>query len=385
MASYLQLGHASWNLLSDSEIGRYTGMVLSPVNDSPASVRAELHKLGVWRENYEVILDPQLYNPAVYKGLLDQWSYFPENFATANHSDTQWWIQRGLEVVGQGADLGVEAVCSPAMFPRMFSDEYYNLVVEIADATHRCANENGLDTLLTAIVSLRDLNVPSRAYEIASILTRSRCDRIYLTFLSEDVSQQKEPLRDPAGLPTAIHLIRLLSNQMRVHVAFSGHDLILWKYAGASDISSGKFMNLRRFSPGRWEEEAKRGQNIAYWNEGSLLTLLRDADVQALMRSGWFVGREHAGNPASDRIMDIFRSGAERPWVKQSWLQYLRWISIMENAWDGSPNLAEEFLEESNRLWGDIVDVRRILFHDRYNDGTHVRNWLNAVREGGAR
>jgi len=386
MAAYLQLGHNSWNLFEEPDIGRYAGMVLSPVNDSPADVAAGLARLGDLRPNLDVILDPQLYNPAVDKGLMDRWSYFPSDFATANHADAAWWIRRGIEVVEEGAKLGVNAICSPALLPRRFEDAYYSLMVEIADATWQEASIHGLQTLLTAIVSLSDLANPSRAYAIASVLSRSRCDRIYLTFLNEDVKQQREPLADPAGLPTAVHLVKLLSAQMRVHVAFASHDLVMWKYAGATDISSGKYMNLRRFSPGRWQEEKGGGQQAAYWTEGSLLTLLRSADVERLRRDGWFGDKDLSDNPASGRIMELIQTGSTKLWVKESWLQYLRWISNAEASWHGRPDAAEQFLEQSHRLWGDIVNVRRILFQDWFNEhGTHVKNWLNAVREGSAR
>jgi hypothetical protein len=385
MAAYLQQGHNSWNLLEEPDIGTYSGMVLSPVNDSPDDVAAGLRRLGDLRDDIEVILDPQLYNPAVDKGLMDQWAYFTSDFATANHADAAWWVERGIAVVDQAAQLGVDAVCSPAMFPKVFSDDYYSLVVDIADTTRQHASKQGLETLLTAIVSLRDLANPVRAFAIASILSRSRCDRIYLTFLNEDVLQQKEPLHEPNGLPTAVHLVRLLSSYMRVHVAFAAHDMVMWKYAGATDISSGKFMNLRRFSPGRWEEAQGRGQQTAYWTEGSLLTLLRSADVALLRRNGWFDGRDLSDNPASSRILELILNGSQKLWVKESWLQHLRCISNAEALWHGRPDAAEAFLIESDRLWGDIIDTRRLLLQDRQNNGSHVRHWLNAVREGGRR
>lgn len=122
-------------------------------------------------------------------------------------------------------------------------------MVEVADATKQYADQHEIQTMLTAVVSLRDLANPTRAMAIASILSRSSCERVYLTFVNEDVPP-REPLKDGAGIPTAVHLVRLLSAEMRVHVAFVSHDLILWKLAGATDISTGKFMNLRRFSLG---------------------------------------------------------------------------------------------------------------------------------------
>ena len=384
MASYLQFGHDSWNLLDEQDVGSYSGLVLSPVNDGPTDVQVRLARMGERRRELEVILDPQMYNPAVDKGKMDQWAYFSADFATADHADAGWWSQRGREIVEQGAELGVDAVCSPALVPRAFTDDYYSLMVEVADATKRYADEHGMATLLTAIVSLRDLASPARAMAIASILSRSKCGRVYLTFLNEDVPP-REPLRDGAGIPTAVHLVRLLAGEMRVHVAFASHDLVLWKCAGATDISTGKFMNLRRFSPGRWQEDEPGGRQVAYWNEGTLLARLREADVALLLRHGWFEGRDMASNPAEARILEIIRSGAGTPWLKQSWLQYLRWASNTEASLNGSRTAAEAALAAADQSWGDIVDRRRILFQDRFNNGDHVRAWLNAMREGGAR
>lgn len=378
MASYLQLGHDSWNLLEEPDIGNYSGLVLSPVNDGPADVANRLERLGELRDDLEVILDPQMYNPAFEKGKMDEWAYFSSDFATADRSDVNWWVLRGHEIVEQGAQLGVDAVCSPAFVPRLFSDDYYSLIVDVADEMKGHADGRGLGTLLTAIVSLRDLNNASRAMNIASILSRSSCDRIYLTFLNEDVPP-REPLRDEAGLPTAIHLVRLLSEAMRVHVAFASHDLVLWKFAGATDISTGKYMNLRRFSPGRWMEEESGGRQVAYWNEGPLLARLREADVAKLNRRGWFDDRTFESNPASARILQIIRSGVKAPWLKLSWMQYLRWASNVESLWHGDASAVEVGLSAADHNWGLVRDV---LFQDRFNDGSHVREWLNALREG---
>jgi len=52
---------------------------------------------------------------------------------------------------------------------------------------------------------------------------------------------------------------------------------------------------------------------------------------------------------------------------------------------DSNPAAAEASLDAADRSWGEVVDRRRILFQDRFNNGDHVRAWLNALREGGAR
>ncbi|ABM40017.1 hypothetical protein [Polaromonas naphthalenivorans] len=382
MAAYLQQGHGSWGLLEEEDIGVYKGLVLSPVNDSPDGVRNGLARLKEKRKELEVILDPQLYNPTIDKGRLNEWDYYSADFETADHSDASWWSARGREVVDNALQLGVDAVCSPALFPREFSDEYYQLIVEVADATCAYASKNNIETLLTAIICLKDLGNPARALQIASILSNTNCERIYLTFLSEDV-QTREPLQDAAALPTAVHLVRLLSQHLRVHVAFCAHDLVLWKFAGATDISTGKFFNLRRFSPGRWRDDDSTGRQVAYWNEGPLVTLLRDQEVLRLDREHWFDERSFTSNPAGEQILSILRGGTGNPWQKLSWLQYLRWAYNTDKLLSDAGK-AEKALEHWDGKWGEIR-AKRILFTDRFNNGDHVRIWLNAVREGGVR
>lgn len=384
MSAYLQFGHQSWNLLDELDLGHFRGIVLSPVNDDPQTVQERLRRMGDRRGHFEVILDPQLYNPASQRGKLGAWRYFPSDLDTADVSNRAWWNGVSQSIVRDAAELGLNAVCSPAHIPRVCSDDYFRFVVNVADDTWTAARAAGIDTLLTCIIRLRELADPRRAFDIASILSSSRCDRVYLMFLSDDI-EQRQPMTDEAGLPTAIHLIRLLSRQMRVHVAFTAHDLVMWKFAGATDVSSGKFLNLRRFSPTRWTEEEGGGRQVSYWNESHLLTLIREQDVARLNRESWFTGRSFAANPAGAGIYSTITSGEERAWVQQSWLQYLRWVSNADSSMN-DPARAEFVLERADQKWGALLRSRpHILFIDRWNNGEYARMWLNAAREGGHR
>ncbi|OUM00368.1 hypothetical protein [Variovorax sp. JS1663] len=381
MAAYLQQGHGSWGLLEEADIGDYRGLVISPVNDGPNAVRSGLARLRDRRESLEVILDPQLYNPTVDKGKLAEWTYYSADFETANHSDLGWWATRGREVVNDARSLGIDAVCSPALFPRDFSDDYYRLIVDVADATAAYAGENGIDTLVTAMISLRDLATPARAQQIGSILSSTDCERVYLTFLAGEI-EPRQPLDDGAALATAVHLVKLLSSQLRVHVAFCAHDLVMWKAAGVADASSGKYFNLRRFVPSRWRDEDGAGRLVPYWNEADLATVIRDQEVLRLDRERWFADRNFGSDPYGVQILDILRAGEGEAWQKLSWLQYLRWFAEVEGVFTRSGE-AEKALEMWDARWGEI-HTKRILFADR-SDGRHVRTWLNAVREGTSR
>jgi hypothetical protein len=382
MAAYLQMGHDSWNLLDDDSLSSFGGIVLSPVNDDQGKVTERLARLGKRVDDLEVVFDPQLYNPASDKGQLPNWSYFPSDFETGMKGDLPWWSTVAGKVIQAASSVKADIVCSPAFHPKQFSDDYYRLIVSIADTTKSIARDSDIETQITAIVPMSGLVVPARASAIASILSSSDCDRIYLMFVDDNPA--REQYKDSEALPTAIHLVRLLSEVMRVQVAFCSHDAVLWKFAGAHDITSGKFMNLRRYSPKRWnEDETTGGTQISYWNEGSMLTLLRDADVLMLDRDGYFNNENFSSNPVSTEIIEILRSRSGAPWQAKSWRQYLRWLSNID-AELASPESANSYLELADREW-DTFSKKRLKFVDRFNDGTWVRAWLNACSEGSRR
>ncbi|MGO4776872.1 hypothetical protein AB4084_15430, partial [Lysobacter sp. 2RAB21] len=284
--------------------------------------------------------------------------------------DISWWNNRAIEIVEEASTIGANAICSPAFLDRKYSNEYYRFIVDIADNARRLAAANGIDTLLTVVIPLYDLSNDNRPAEIASILSSSKCDRIYLTFLVDDIPQ-RQPLRDQSALAAAVYFIRLLSKHMRVQVSFCAHDLVLWKSAGAADISSGKYMNVRRFSPSRWAEEETEGRIISYWNDEKLLTLTRDQEALRLDREGWHSAINLADNPVSAEILAILRSGTGKPWLKLSWLQFLHWCSATE-AKIQDLQTGEQILENSYQDWAKVINDVRLLFTDRFNDGTHV-------------
>lgn len=380
MANYLQLGHESWNLIDDPGVGTFAGVVLSPVNDSPDEIIARLRKVRETQPHLDVILDSQLYNPATQKGQLPRWGYYSTDFETADRSDSQWWKRRMPEVISEAQRVGATTICSPAPIEYRGTDDYFRFVVELADDACSAAQNAGLDCALTAIVPLDSLQEARRALELASILSASSCERIYLNFLAPDRVQQREPFKNQAALATAVHLIRLLSEQQRVHVACTSHDVVLWLGAGAHDVSTGKYMNVRRFSPGRWMDEQSGGRNIPYWCDDRLLTLIRDQEVLRLDREGWFAGRNFSDNPASQQILDILRAQTGDPWLRLSWIQYMRWfanaaasITDAGAAWD--------VLRKSVASWREAERLR-ILFVDSFNDGSHAIAWANAFGEG---
>lgn len=380
MAVYHQMGHDSWNLVSEKSLHAYSGVILSPVNDSPDDVVNRLDKLGKRRTALEVILDPQLYKPRSDRGQLACWSHFSEDVDTVDLANISWWKKQCNSLVSSAYGIGANAICSPAMLPRVYDDQYYRWTVDCAVRLQEVASRKGLDVLLTAVVRLQELAKKGTPEKIATILTSNKIARLYLV-LFDDLGP-REQRKDFEALAGAIHLIRLLENAgTRVLVAFSGLDILLWKAAGASDAATGKFFNLRRFVPGRWEDAAEGGRVIPYWTDDHLVTWLREDDVRLLDKNGLIDRKSVAANSFGQKILEIIDRAKGEPWVALGWRQYLHWFMEVEALIGRDQSAAHQLLIAADTRWGEVAASEVYLF-DRQNSGDWIRPWLNAIHLG---
>lgn len=376
MPSYHQMGHDSWNLIDEESLRGYAGMILSPVNDAPSDVTTRLGKLGETRARLEVILDPQFYKPTSDRGKLAQWKHMGSEIETADLSDIAWWSNRCDLLLEAATEVGADATCSPAILPRVFNDEYYSHAIACADMLAVKAGTT-FGVLATAIVALSELAQKGRAEHIASILSASKGSRIYLVFY--DNLSPRTQRTDQLAMAGGARLIRLLeASGIKTLVAFSGLDFVVWKAAGAAHVATGKFFNLRRYVPGRWEEPQEGGRIIPYWTDDSLIAWLREDDLRLLDSKGLIDRQAAAANPYSTEILQIIDSGLPKPWVGLSWRQYLYWFRQVEAAIDADSQLSLTMLEAADTHWQRISDEKLYLF-DRENTGNWIRPWMNAI------
>ena len=62
MAAYLQMGHDSENLVGETGLEDYRGVILSPVNRDESQLIGDVRKFRA-KSEYDIVLDPQLYFP----------------------------------------------------------------------------------------------------------------------------------------------------------------------------------------------------------------------------------------------------------------------------------------------------------------------------------
>ena len=383
MPVFHQMGHHSNNLIDIAEMSAYAGAIFSPINCKEAALGGQVDKVRASRKNFEIIFDPQLYVPATARGELKKWSYFPKDVDTADPSSPEWWTQVNKNLAQACERIRTDAVCSPCVIPKTFDDKYYALTANVANELQKKLVKAGTEVLQTVLVGLPDLAGPSRAFEIASIVTRSECDRICLVFVGS--TPPRNELRDVDELKGAMQLINALErNGLPVLVAFCGSEVVLWKAAGAYSCASGKFFNLRRFTRQRFEEptEAGGGQ-LPYWFEENLLAFLRQADLIRVRKQN-LISAVNQRNPFCSEVLQILddaansRPAKQKPWLAIGWRQFLYWFADVEGRLAEKTISADALLKAADANWTKLDDAK-VLMEDRRNDGTWIRSWLNAL------
>ena len=377
MSAYHQMGFNSRNLVLDDSLDQFSGAILSPVNEDEASARTLVRAARSRRSNIRMVFDPQLYYPNSEREKLRAWSYFPQDVDTADVSSMQWWETIGNNCAAAAERLEVDAVCSPAIVPKTFSDKYYALVNDVANALATRLEKSSISVYQTVLLNLDALSEFSSAMSIASIVTRGKVKAIYLILVS-DVEPRRE-LSDSNALRGMMQLIHALKrNGMEVLVGFCSSDVLLWKAAGATSCATGKFFNLRRFTKSRFEEPKGGGGQLPYWIEEAIFAYCREPDVLRLKEADILTGG--AGNPHSQTILDAIQQG--EPWLKHSWCHYLFWFANVEARLSNSPDLADTLLKTAEDNWRRLGDDEiGILMEESRNDGSWIRPWRIALRE----
>lgn len=372
MPAYHQMGHDSRNLLDNGDLTSYAGAIVSPVNYDETETRAQIERLQ--SSTFEFVFDPQLYFPQTNRGCLRDWSYFPPDVDTADQSSATWWdtlVGRVLDCAGR---LKPTSVCSPAIVPRVYSNDYFDLLTYVGSTLANSAGD--FVPVQTLLVNLSELASRDRAFTIASILSRTKCKMIYLIFVT-DLEPRRE-LADAAELTGGMLLISLLEQAgLQVLVGFSSTDMILWKAAGATACATGKFFNLRRFTKSRFEEPAGGGGQLPYWIEESLFAYLRETDV-IRARENALISEASLRNPVSRPIFDAIDRG--EAWLALSWRFYMWWFADFEARMARGEVDPRHLLQQAESNWLLLQD-RDVLFEEPRNTGSWVRPWRQALSD----
>lgn len=369
MAMYHQMGHHTENLVE--EIEGYSGAILSPLNSS-ADRMSGLTSQDNGIEDF--VFDPQLYFPDTEREKLRDWRYFPSDVETADRSSLQWWRTICRECCEAARLVGSSAVASPLIVPNVFSEDFLAHTVEVASV---CLDESdGLNVYQTVLVEMKRLTALDYVMRVASIITGTQCEDIYLVFVTDTAPRLE--LRDSRELSGALRLIAELSDAgLRVLVGHSGPEGLMYGQAGAAAWATGKFFNLRRFTPGRFDDPAGGGGQLPYWFEPGLMAYLREADVIRVLNAGLL-----SAMSMSDRFGEsILRQFSEKPgaaWLADSWRLYMSLIARIDESVSRGISQPNALLATAEDGWSRL-ESDGVLLEEPKNDGSWVRPWRIAL------
>jgi hypothetical protein len=377
MPVFHQIGHDSENLLSVPELDRFAGAILSPLNYTPGETQQQISDLK--KAGKIAILDPYLYHPQSDKGQLPKWSYYPKDVDTADLGSESWWSSLVSGIAKAAAEIGSDAVCSPAIVPKAFTDDFYSLTIEHGNQLQDALKGTKVQAFQTVVVNLPELTDPNRVMTIASIISQSTTKDCVLAFIS-NVEPRRE-LADPEELKGGMRLVSALANGgQRVTVAFSSSEMILWKAAGATNCATGKFFNLRRFTLSRLlEDSSGGGGQLPYWFEESLLAFLRQSDLLRVQSHG-LISPASKSNPFCDQILATIPTN--KAWVALGWRQFLYWFADAEHRMDNGGVSPEDLVKVADENWEAVEKSKPPIFmEERANSGDWVRQWRRALAE----
>lgn len=378
MSAYIQMGHDTQNLVGEKDLN-FSGIILSPVNRPPEKLIDDFKSFKNKRADYEIILDPQLYIPKSNRGALSRHPYFPSDMDTADPASLKWWTNTCDQILKYARDMGVKSIISPVLFPKIWDVEYFGMSSQITD--YMCANATE-KIYATVLVNMADLTSEKKMMQILSIATTPSTNNFYILFVN-NIDPRRE-LTDVDEIYSAMKFISLLKEAGKnVLVGCCSSEMILYKAAGADHCASGKYFNLRRFTPSRFDDQADSGGKvISYWFEHGILGFLREPDILRLLEEDkrHLLMQGGTDNIWSNKILEILESGSGRPWVAESWRQYLAWFSITEATYSANNSLSviRAHLKQAEAIWEELND-EDILFDEPKNDGRWIRPWRQAL------
>lgn len=377
MGIYHQIGHDCINLLKEKALSPFAGLIWSPVNYLEEEVTSSNLSLP---KKFSRFLDPQLYFPAGEKENLHAWDYYPDDFETSDNTNPAYWDSISKALIKTCIRTGCKTLCSPAPILNQCNNAYYDFFTDRANFAVEYASDTDVTILQTVVIKLAEIEGAGCIEKIASILSRSNASGFYLIFSSSTTPRRE--LCSSEQLTNAMKLIFLLKQcGLRVTVGFCSSDFVLWRYAGADDIATGKFFNLRRFTATRFleEENGGGGGQLPYLFDKSYLSFFREGDIIRLERRG-LLDSEIEQNPYNVEIMNIVRSRSHRAWVALSWRSYLYSMMTLESSLVSHDEKIASMLNTAEKRW-EFLRNSNLLMEEVPNNGSWIRNWRIALNE----
>ena len=333
MTFWIQHGYGKAEKIETvSDKGLLTGVVLSPADEEPATLRLTATMIG--QRKHQLLLDPQLYIHTISGAIGRCHDSHKLDFDSISWLVPPEDIGRQVQIIiDLNDELGIEHIIAPAPYQVSFNDVWSLLSLQYARATIDATDKPVYASLIAEETAFADWD---QTLQYLDALTTLDVDGIYLIV---GTSSRSYPfVWDAQRLTNVLRVIYTLSelNQYKIMWAYSDIAGLLGLMAGASAATTGWYYSLRYWSTAKWiPQGGGRQPNPRIFVEPILSVLTRDDEAYNIAQT------HHSTRVFPDSTdRNGIRHGT--PWgISDSWDQHLVSIAQLYQTLDLSLNVSE--------------------------------------------
>ena len=255
MTILAQSGHGRANKLERGiQSGSIAGVIMSPLNETPAKLASFLSGLSAFRPNSERLVDPQNYVgtiPGAKDKKLQKYNHYKSNLVLASFSPA---VVRNIvrETLDWQRNLDVSAILTPTVMVDDLGGRWAQIAMMLAQESIT-ESVKGESLLISHVVSEDALRDMSSVDAWLDELTQLNVAGFYL-IVARSIETYRQSY-DPQVLAALLRVCYSLGelNQYRVYVGYTDMVTLLLHAVGVSGIAAGWYTNLRQFTKGRFE------------------------------------------------------------------------------------------------------------------------------------
>ncbi|MCE9553887.1 MAG: hypothetical protein K8T91_11005 [Planctomycetes bacterium] len=389
MAVYAQHGHGkSDKIVTGLSDGSIEGVIFAPRNEKPDNLRTCLETLSE-DHGCELLVDPQLYvatfTPANMR-YLEEYDFF-EGGLSASDFSLRRIRQIARDTIDYQAGLPVTAILSPTVMFGTFSDRWYQIALNLADAAreHHGSLPSPPPLLLSFVFAEEALTDEDEIGRFLDTVTQDdwSMEGFYL------VAARHEPVYsqdfDPVRLANYLYLVHALGtvNGLRVVVGYTDFVGIPLRAAGAAAFATGWSQGLRQFVRKNFLQKKPGGQPPRdRYSSAPLLNSILMQEMQEIFDVGRL--RSVLSDVALDSIITSARSPQGSPW-NQAISQQHHWQTLHAIDQSLTGRVRRDTLETLRRVREaqglyTILERNGIEF-ERSTGKDHLASWSRALSD----
>jgi len=381
MLIYHQCGHNFiWNIQALQDDGIGEGLIISPVNVEADRIQSRIPDDIIKSSMF----DPQFYLPNDPKNKLASYPFFPGNilddFTTADFESHAHAVAEQCLAFQKG--LGLRYHVIPTRFYDDIPEGYLNqLEAMFVEPFLNARSALGLTepALLTVIAKRLQLEPGIARDELLSWVTGFEgVSGIYLILDHNTPSKQ---IKDADLLANALRFVNAIrSNDMEVHLGYSGVEGLLLSVADPTSISVGSYENLRSFGTLRLETREKvdrRGPRPRIYS-APLLQSIEDQYLPPMRQLMEDWTNLFDDSPYKEYLLDPGSSlSFQRSEVyKHYFHSFQQQVAALPPVEERNGYLRER-VQSAITLFSKIQEAN--VFLDADSDGSHLPAWMNAL------